>query len=175
MINIEHSIPPIDRISFITSRPWYNPDLHGKINDLLNEIVLNTHIVSMPSDEINFNSKNLSKIKLFCSKKLSGKNIKLSDNNCINVDTNIDNNFNNMDIELIKTPFTTFPLKQSYCWANCEYLLKNKHICNIYGGYALSEDGFWRVHYWGIKKNGELVETTEPRLLYLGYNIDSSI
>jgi len=35
-------------------------------------------------------------------------------------------------------------------------------------GYALSEDGLWRQHSWAIALHDTVVETTEPRLLYVG-------
>jgi hypothetical protein len=35
-------------------------------------------------------------------------------------------------------------------------------------GLALSDDGRWRVHSWAVTSHGTLVETTTPRLRYLG-------
>lgn len=35
-------------------------------------------------------------------------------------------------------------------------------------GYALSEDGSWRMHSWGIRKDGRVVETTVVRMKYFG-------
>src|SRR3954453_21146479 len=35
-------------------------------------------------------------------------------------------------------------------------------------GYALSDDGLWRQHSWGVKEDGTIVETTVVRLKYFG-------
>ena len=35
-------------------------------------------------------------------------------------------------------------------------------------GWALSDDGMWRQHSWGLK-DGRVVETTEPRVGYFGF------
>jgi hypothetical protein len=40
-------------------------------------------------------------------------------------------------------------------------------IVGIATGYALSDDGLWRQHSWGILRGGVL-ETTEQRLKYFG-------
>lgn len=36
-------------------------------------------------------------------------------------------------------------------------------------GYALSDDGLWRQHSWCVAEGGKIVETTETRLLYVGF------
>jgi uncharacterized protein YodC (DUF2158 family) len=41
----------------------------------------------------------------------------------------------------------------------------------IASGYALSEDGLWREHSWGVR-DGTVVETTEPRQCYWGVLIN---
>lgn len=38
----------------------------------------------------------------------------------------------------------------------------------IVTGWALSEDGLWRNHSWGVTKDGTVVETTIPRIVYYG-------
>jgi hypothetical protein len=38
-------------------------------------------------------------------------------------------------------------------------------------GYALSDDGLWREHSWGVR-DGAVVETTEPRQCYWGVLIN---
>lgn len=38
-------------------------------------------------------------------------------------------------------------------------------------GYALSDDGLWREHSWGLGLAGELIETTEPRTAYFGVEL----
>lgn len=42
---------------------------------------------------------------------------------------------------------------------------------SIATGYALSEDGLWREHSWGVRDGG-VVETTEPRQCYWGVLIN---
>ena len=73
--------------------------------------------------------------------------------------------------ELFDIAINTTKLVQGipgHCHDNCEGLLKNKIIHEIYTGYALSSDGLWRYHSWGFGNQGVLIETTEPRLLYFG-------
>ena len=62
-------------------------------------------------------------------------------------------------------------MKTSHCHDNCVTLFKNKIIELIYTGYALSVDGLWRFHSWGMDKQYNLIETTESRLLYWGIAI----
>ena len=40
-------------------------------------------------------------------------------------------------------------------------------IVGICTGYALTEDGLWRQHSWGLLREA-LLETTEPRVKYFG-------
>ena len=40
----------------------------------------------------------------------------------------------------------------------------------IMTGYALSSDSIWRQHTWTIR-DGKVVETTEPRVLYFGFEL----
>lgn len=47
------------------------------------------------------------------------------------------------------------------------WLDKNYGLTAIGTGYALSEDGLWRQHSWGIR-DGEIVETTSERVKYFG-------
>ncbi len=60
-------------------------------------------------------------------------------------------------------------MKQSNCHDNCEELLQENKIKFCVFGYALSEDGLFRVHSWGLDNYETIIETTEPRLLYFGY------
>lgn len=53
------------------------------------------------------------------------------------------------------------------CHDNCDKLLRQKKIQTMITGWALSDDGLWRWHSWGIDRRGGLVETTLPRLVYL--------
>jgi hypothetical protein len=41
-------------------------------------------------------------------------------------------------------------------------------------GYALSDDGLWRQHSWGIRSNA-IFETTEPRKIYFGVRLEGSV
>lgn len=51
---------------------------------------------------------------------------------------------------------------------NINYM-KNSSLC-IYSGIALSSDGLWRAHKWNVDKNGNIIETSVKRLIYIGYN-----
>lgn len=44
-----------------------------------------------------------------------------------------------------------------------------KYGFGIMTGYALSADGVWRQHTWNVADGGTVVETTEPRVAYLGF------
>jgi hypothetical protein len=46
-------------------------------------------------------------------------------------------------------------------------------IVSIATGYALSEDGLWRQHSWGILREG-LLETTAERRRYFGILLSGS-
>jgi len=76
---------------------------------------------------------------------------------------------------LLERGFLTFgPIKmhlmdRSSCHQNVAAIWRNREhgIVAIATGYALSEDGLWRQHSWGIARDG-LIETTEERLKYFG-------
>lgn len=58
------------------------------------------------------------------------------------------------------------------CHHNClEAVLAKPSFIHMYG-YALSEDGCWYEHSWLMDPEGCLIETTEPRLAYLGTRVD---
>ncbi|VBB17637.1 hypothetical protein YASMINEVIRUS_100 [Yasminevirus sp. GU-2018] len=59
-------------------------------------------------------------------------------------------------------------MTRSACHDNCYKLYKKDRSNKVYTGYALSADGLWRNHSW-IIKDGSIIETTEKRVLYLGY------
>ena len=42
----------------------------------------------------------------------------------------------------------------------------------IITGWALSSDGYWRQHTWGLWK-GHIIESTVSRMLYFGYELNS--
>jgi hypothetical protein len=56
----------------------------------------------------------------------------------------------------------------SQCHANAVRLWRDGRAAAIGTGYALSEDGLWREHSWGISDGGAILETTEARTLYFG-------
>jgi hypothetical protein len=54
------------------------------------------------------------------------------------------------------------------CHANAAVLWIDGAVTAIGTGYALSDDGLWRQHSWGIDAAGAPVETTFERRQYLG-------
>lgn len=60
-------------------------------------------------------------------------------------------------------------MKTSNCHGNIQELWNReaKGLVALCTGYALSDDGLWRQHSWGILREGVL-ETTEPRAKYFG-------
>ncbi len=61
------------------------------------------------------------------------------------------------------------PMKSSSCHENVASLWRGRKfdLIGIATGYALSEDGLWRQHSWGVLRDGVL-ETTEVRVKYFG-------
>ena len=66
-------------------------------------------------------------------------------------------------------PITLKIMKSSSCHQNVAALWNHKKagIVALATGYALSDDGLWRQHSWGILRNG-ILETTQPRTKYFG-------
>jgi hypothetical protein len=64
------------------------------------------------------------------------------------------------------TQLTLHKMATSQCHDNVSSLLDDKRIKEKQTGYALSEDGLWRCHSWGINDKNQIVETTEARLVY---------
>ena len=60
-------------------------------------------------------------------------------------------------------------MAQSGCHQNTAALWRARKlgIVGIGTGYALSPDGLWRQHTWGIRREG-VIETTEERVKYFG-------
>jgi hypothetical protein len=60
-------------------------------------------------------------------------------------------------------------LDEGRCHENVSelWLDEEKSLTGIGIGYALSADGLWRQHSWGVRQN-EIVETTEERQKYFG-------
>lgn len=57
------------------------------------------------------------------------------------------------------------------CHDNSFELFKQGKVSEMHSGYALSDDGLWRHHSWCIDDEGNVVETTIKRLVYLATNI----
>jgi len=66
-------------------------------------------------------------------------------------------------------------MERSACHQNVArlWLTKEGGLVGIGTGYALSEDGLWRQHSWGIRRQG-IVETTKPRVKYFGRTLQGS-
>lgn len=64
---------------------------------------------------------------------------------------------------------TTKCLKASMCHQNVAGVWRARRfgILGVATGYALSEDGLWRQHSWGLLRDGVL-ETTRSRARYFG-------
>jgi hypothetical protein len=64
-------------------------------------------------------------------------------------------------------------MQRSRCHPNAAKLWVRtpRKISAIGTGYALSDDGLWRQHSWGVKSDGTLVETTIGRVQYFGLQL----
>lgn len=60
-----------------------------------------------------------------------------------------------------------FRMETSECHENVSELLSEGAIKDGCYGYALSDDGLWREHSWGITDSGLIIETTTRRLAYV--------
>jgi len=70
---------------------------------------------------------------------------------------------------LTSGPITLRVMKSSSCHENVASVWTKRRfgIVGIATGYALSGDGLWRQHSWGIMRES-ILETTETRLKYFG-------
>jgi hypothetical protein len=70
---------------------------------------------------------------------------------------------------LTSGPITLKVMKSSSCHQNVASVWTKRKfgIVGIATGYALTDDGLWRQHSWGILRDGVL-ETTKTRLKYFG-------
>ena len=70
---------------------------------------------------------------------------------------------------LMSGPILFHVMKSSSCHRNVAsvWIRKEFGIVGIATGYALSDDGLWRQHSWGVLRNGVL-ETTQEKLKYFG-------
>jgi hypothetical protein len=59
------------------------------------------------------------------------------------------------------------PMAKSECHNNVAALKAIGHARG-FEGYALTADGLWRPHSWGLNAKGRVLETTMSRLIYLG-------
>ena len=64
------------------------------------------------------------------------------------------------------------PGPPSDCHRNAVAIWRSGRALAIGTGYALSDDGLWREHSWGVASDGAVIETTEPRLRYFGVTMD---
>ena len=62
----------------------------------------------------------------------------------------------------------------SQCHVNTAHLWLEGRVQGIATGYALSDDGLWRQHSWGLDDHGRIVETTEERIAYFGFRLNGS-
>jgi hypothetical protein len=62
----------------------------------------------------------------------------------------------------------------SECHANVALMfVRSKGAVRIAFGYALSDDGLWRQHSWGVDANdGRVIEATERRVRYFGFVLE---
>ncbi|MEV6638263.1 hypothetical protein AB0M54_46845 [Actinoplanes sp. NPDC051470] len=60
------------------------------------------------------------------------------------------------------------PADVGECHRNVAVLWIDGAIESIGTGYALSDDGLWRQHSWGLASNGVLIETTDERRAHVG-------
>jgi hypothetical protein len=72
--------------------------------------------------------------------------------------------------QLIDVPITIKRKTKSGCHQNVATIWRRKQygIAAIGSSYALSDDGLWRDHTWGILHDGGILETTMPRKRYFG-------
>ncbi len=68
-------------------------------------------------------------------------------------------------------PVIVQPGAPSQCHRNSADLCRDGKA-RVATGYALSEDGHWRYHSWGIDADGAIIETTLPRTRYYGIVLD---
>jgi hypothetical protein len=64
----------------------------------------------------------------------------------------------------------------SQCHANAlTMFVETRGDIRICTGYALSDDGLWRQHSWGVtSEDGRIVETTAHRVRYFGFLLDDA-
>ncbi|MFD0575719.1 hypothetical protein [Dactylosporangium darangshiense] len=60
------------------------------------------------------------------------------------------------------------PGDDNACHENVAVLWTDGAVAAVGTGYALSDDGLWRSHSWGVDADGTAVETTVERVAYHG-------
>ncbi|MEH0934527.1 hypothetical protein [Micromonospora psammae] len=63
------------------------------------------------------------------------------------------------------------PGEENGCHANAAILWTDATVAAVGTGYALSADGLWRQHSWGVDADGTVVETTFERQRYMGLTL----
>jgi hypothetical protein len=69
---------------------------------------------------------------------------------------------------LWSSPVRFVPGQASACHRNAVALWRAGDASAVGSGYALSDDGLWCEHTWAVADDGQLIETTEPRVAYSG-------
>jgi hypothetical protein len=73
--------------------------------------------------------------------------------------------------QVMERPVTYRRMEPSQCQLNVARLWeerkKGSRLIGVGTGYALSDDGLWRGHSWGLTKRG-IMETTVSRVKYFG-------
>ena len=66
-------------------------------------------------------------------------------------------------------------MKANLCHQNVASVWRSRKrgIVGVGTGYALSEDGLWRQHSWGVLREG-ILETTKERVKYFGILLQGS-
>ena len=132
-----------ETIDFLVTRPWWDKTFDA-LQVITVELVPNTHVVAHHDP-----------ISMVCAKLLCGSSEKV-------YQTFVSDS---KDVIIKKgTP--------GDCHNNLRRLLQKNIVDRWLIGFALSDDGLWRHHSWGLMKNGQLMETTKVRLIYLGVDVD---
>ena len=64
-------------------------------------------------------------------------------------------------------------MKPNCCHANSLDLVENNYAEKMYTGFALCHNGCWWFHSWAIDFDSRIIETTVPKLIYIGLSLDS--
>lgn len=72
--------------------------------------------------------------------------------------------------EVMLGPVTFEEMEPSHCHANVarQWMARRAGLTGICYGYALGHDEKWRQHWWGELRDGGILETTVPRVIYFG-------